>query len=200
MNNTIKTKKGFTLVELVIVIVIVGILSVISVPIYKGYVEKAKYTEGYVLLNAIAKAELAYHVRYDCFVSDSGEKGGVGKGEYLDIDSSGNKYFTLWGANARNSHSGKFLSSKKAINKGEKASDDGDDDSEEYDYADLYVGYDSPKGQIVLHMEVYSNGGCSEIKRVSGPGSDDGGDDVINDGGDDVINDGGDGGDDVILQ
>ena len=39
MKNIIKTKKGFTLVELVIVIVIVGILSVISVPIYRGYVE-----------------------------------------------------------------------------------------------------------------------------------------------------------------
>ena len=50
MNNIIKSKKGFTLVELVIVIVIVGILSVISVPIYRGYVDRAMRTEGEVLL------------------------------------------------------------------------------------------------------------------------------------------------------
>ena len=67
MNNIIKTKKGFTLVELVIVIVIVGILSVISVPIYRGYVDKAKFTEGNILVNAIAKAELAFHVKNDYF-------------------------------------------------------------------------------------------------------------------------------------
>ncbi len=44
---------GFTLVELVIVIAIVIILSVISVPIYRGYVDKAKYAEGYALLGNI---------------------------------------------------------------------------------------------------------------------------------------------------
>ena len=87
--NIIKTKKGFTLVELVIVIVIVGILSVISVPIYRGYVEKAKMTEGHVLLNAIAKAELAYHVKNDCFYSTY--EGAVSKDSTLDIDASGNK-------------------------------------------------------------------------------------------------------------
>ena len=56
MESIIKAKKGFTLVELVIVIVIVGILSVISVPIYRGYVEKAIMTEGKVLINAIGKS------------------------------------------------------------------------------------------------------------------------------------------------
>ncbi|MBO7611272.1 MAG: prepilin-type N-terminal cleavage/methylation domain-containing protein, partial [Elusimicrobia bacterium] len=55
-----KNKKGFTLVELVIVIVIVGILSAISVPVYRGYIEKAIMAEGQTLLGAIGKAELAY--------------------------------------------------------------------------------------------------------------------------------------------
>ena len=52
-------KKGFTLVELVIVIIIVGILSIISVPVYRGYVEKAMLTEGKTLIGAIGRAELA---------------------------------------------------------------------------------------------------------------------------------------------
>ena len=88
MKNIIKTKKGFTLVELVIVIVIVGILSVISVPIYRGYVEKAMMTEGKVLLGAIAKAELAYHVQKGYFLNASGSQS-----YELDIDANANKYF-----------------------------------------------------------------------------------------------------------
>ncbi len=90
MNNIIKTKKGFTLVELVIVIVIVGILSIISVPIYRGYVEKAIMTEGKILINAIGKSELAYHVKNDCFYSTEGK---VENDDILDIDARGNKYF-----------------------------------------------------------------------------------------------------------
>ena len=89
MENTIKNKKGFTLVELVIVIVIVGILSVISVPIYRGYVEKAMMTEGKVLIGAIAKSELAYSVEHGYFLN-------VDYTNYsreLDIDTSANKYF-----------------------------------------------------------------------------------------------------------
>ncbi|WP_372518675.1 prepilin-type N-terminal cleavage/methylation domain-containing protein [Candidatus Ruminimicrobiellum ovillum] len=90
----IKAKKGFTLVELVIVIVIVGILSIISVPIYRGYVEKAIMTEGKVLINAIGKAELAYHVKNDCFYST----GRVENDSVLDIDARGNKYFKEFNA------------------------------------------------------------------------------------------------------
>ena len=90
MENIIKNKKGFTLVELVIVIVIVGILSVISVPIYRGYVEKAMMTEGKVLIGAIAKAELAYHVEHGYFFDTPGW---TSYSRELDIDTSANKYF-----------------------------------------------------------------------------------------------------------
>ena len=85
-----KNKKGFTLVELVIVIVIVGILSVISVPIYRGYVEKAMMTEGKVLIGAIAKAELAYHVEHGYFLNTGGW---TSYSSELDIDTNANKYF-----------------------------------------------------------------------------------------------------------
>jgi prepilin-type N-terminal cleavage/methylation domain-containing protein len=34
--------EGFTLVEFVIVIIIVGILSIIAVPVYRSYIEKTK--------------------------------------------------------------------------------------------------------------------------------------------------------------
>ncbi|MDR3092322.1 MAG: prepilin-type N-terminal cleavage/methylation domain-containing protein [Endomicrobium sp.] len=36
------SKKGFTLVEFIVVIVIVTILSIIAVPVYRSYIEKTK--------------------------------------------------------------------------------------------------------------------------------------------------------------
>jgi prepilin-type N-terminal cleavage/methylation domain-containing protein len=37
-----KLEKGFTMVELVIVIVIMGILSIIAIPVYKNHIEQTK--------------------------------------------------------------------------------------------------------------------------------------------------------------
>ena len=163
MNNIIKTKKGFTLVELVIVIVIVGILSVISVPIYRGYVEKAKMTEGNVLLNAIAKAELAYYVKNDCFVEDGSWYGSsVGKGRYLDIDSGGNKYFKGWETYPHNNNNVPAAQSNASVRKTALAADD-----EYVDYVTICTWYESPRGYVVLEMEVGSNGGYSDIRNFT---------------------------------
>ncbi len=163
MNNIIKAKKGFTLVELVIVIVIVGILSVISVPIYRGYVEKAKFTEGQVLVNAIAKAELTYHVKYDCFCDDNG-----GKGYYLDIDSTGNKYFKDWYTQANNNWGA--MASVNGVSK-LKALDDSSDDDGYDSYVDIHAGYFTEKGELwEVHTRVYANGAIEDIRTTKGPG------------------------------
>ncbi|MBQ3835362.1 MAG: prepilin-type N-terminal cleavage/methylation domain-containing protein, partial [Elusimicrobia bacterium] len=52
-----KKRKGFTLIELVIVIMIITILSTVSVPIYKGHISNAKSLEGYTLLASIRDAQ-----------------------------------------------------------------------------------------------------------------------------------------------
>ena len=86
-----KKAKGFTLVELVIVIVIVGILSIVAVPIYRGYTRKAMASEGKSLLGTIQTSQKVYFAEYAQYL------GGITAtsfNETLDVDARSNKYFT----------------------------------------------------------------------------------------------------------
>jgi len=48
-----KKKHGFTLVELMIVVVIVGILAAVAIPIYRGYVKRAIASEATAALGTV---------------------------------------------------------------------------------------------------------------------------------------------------
>jgi len=65
-----KQRKGFTIVELVIVVVIVGILTAIAVPIYQYYIERAKLTEALTMLRAIADANTLYYMEHHTWTND----------------------------------------------------------------------------------------------------------------------------------
>ena len=55
---------GFTMVELVVTMVIISILSIISVPSYRGYVLRARAQEGVALVGSVAKLERAYYAEF----------------------------------------------------------------------------------------------------------------------------------------
>ncbi len=92
-----KDKKGFTLVELLIVIIIVAILSIVGVSIYRSYVRKAHATEAMALLGSIANSQKIYYAEHGCYFVNGVE---TSKETVLDVDASKNKYFTAFTVSA----------------------------------------------------------------------------------------------------
>lgn len=56
MFNFRKNEKGFTLIEILVVVIIVAILAAIAVPIYLRYVERARASEPQSAISSIKKA------------------------------------------------------------------------------------------------------------------------------------------------
>ncbi len=53
-------KKGFTLIELLVVILIVSILAAVAVPIMRGRIDAAKWSEGKAMAGTVATAVRAF--------------------------------------------------------------------------------------------------------------------------------------------
>ncbi len=67
MLKKVKNKKGFTLIELMIVVAIVGILAAIAIPAYLDYTVKAKLSEVTAAMDMLATAAEEYHASLGTF-------------------------------------------------------------------------------------------------------------------------------------
>ena len=83
MSTTVKTHKchGFTLIELMIVVAIIGILAAIALPAYQDYTIRAKVTEGLIF-----SAELKVLVSENSANSSPASRGGLFAGMVTGTD------------------------------------------------------------------------------------------------------------------
>ncbi len=63
-----RNQGGFTLVELMIVVIIVGILAAVAIPMYQGATERAKASEAVAALGTIRGAMRVYFAEHGTYV------------------------------------------------------------------------------------------------------------------------------------
>ena len=81
-----KARKGFTLVELAVVIVIIGVLAAFGVPRFLKSVERSKAAEAFAYLSAVRSSQERYLAQYGQYSTDISQ---------LDIQYPNPAYFTV---------------------------------------------------------------------------------------------------------
>lgn len=106
-----RRQRGFTLMEVMIVVVIIGILSGVAFPAYKAYVDRAKRSEGKAFLMEIAARQERYYFDNNSYAIDARNLGYSSKTPQSD-----EKHYVLTDPIAAGSSSSITTSYKLQIN------------------------------------------------------------------------------------
>lgn len=75
MRKIMTSQKGFSLIELMIVVAIIGILASIAIPNYQRFQAKARQSEARALLSSVFTAQRAFNAEWTQYIADLGEAG-----------------------------------------------------------------------------------------------------------------------------
>jgi len=83
LKKKLRAKKGFTLIELMIVVAILGILAAIAIPTYMDYAARAKVSEAVSLLSGLGNAIAEYHTSRGVMPDNIDVIGGAKTSKYV---------------------------------------------------------------------------------------------------------------------
>ena len=120
--------KGFTLIELMIVVAIIGVLAAIGIPQYQNYTARAQATEGLTLAGGLKTALAEYYSVHGSFPNDGGSdsNAAIGAepanhifGDYVEtVAASDDGDGTIRATFNSGHHAGKFLELKASVTDG----------------------------------------------------------------------------------